>query len=61
MKQYFQRAMLANGVVCALRLHQRVPEFRLSRLHFAMLLLEDSCHYLIFSVIFLTCHPITSK
>uniref|UniRef100_H2ZBL2 Transmembrane protein 33 n=1 Tax=Ciona savignyi TaxID=51511 RepID=H2ZBL2_CIOSA len=59
MGQYFQRAMLANGVVCALRLHQRVPQFRFSRSHFAILLQEDSAHYLIYSLIFLTCHPIT--
>nr|XP_002129462.1 transmembrane protein 33 [Ciona intestinalis] len=59
MGHYFQRAMLANGVVCALRLHQRVPQFRLTRVHFSMLLQEDSAHYLIYSLIFLTCHPIT--
>ena len=60
MAQYFQRAMLANGIVCALRLHQRVPEFRFSRHHLALLLQEDSAHYLIYSLIFLASHPITS-
>lgn len=59
MGQYFQRAMLANGVICALRLHQRVPEFRLSRAHFVQLLCEDSAHYLMYSFIFITSHPIT--
>ncbi|CAK8684209.1 transmembrane protein 33-like [Clavelina lepadiformis] len=59
MAQYFQRAMLANGIVCALRLHQRVPEFRFSRHHLALLLQEDSAHYLIYSLIFLASHPIT--
>lgn len=61
MGQYFQRAMLANGVICALRLHQRVPEFRFSRAHFALLLTEDSAHYLLYTLIFLSTHPITSK
>nr|CAB3267095.1 transmembrane protein 33 [Phallusia mammillata] len=59
MGQYFQRAIVANAVVCALRLHQRVPQFRFSREHLALLTQEDSCHYLIFSMIFLSCHPIT--
>lgn len=59
MGQYFQRAMIANGVTCALRLHQRVPEFRLTRRHLAQLITEDSAHYLIYSLVFLTSHPIT--
>ncbi|XP_039264936.1 transmembrane protein 33-like [Styela clava] len=59
MGQYFQRAMLSNGVICALRLHQRIPDFRMTRQHFAQMMVEDSAHYLMYSLIFLTSHPIT--
>lgn len=59
MEHYFQRAMLANAVVCALRIHQRIPHFQLSRAHFLTCLQEDSAHYLIYSFIFLSCKPTT--
>lgn len=59
MEHYFQRAMLANAVVCALRIHQRIPSFQLSRTHFANCLQEDSAHYLIYSFIFLPSKPMT--
>ena len=61
MNHYFRRAMIANGIVCALRLHQRVPEFGLSRCRLSLILQEDSAHYLIFSIIFLMTQPVTSK
>lgn len=61
MKHFFTRAMLANGIICALRLHQRIPEFKLTRHHFALVMSEDSGHYLMFSLIFLFGQPITSK
>merc|ERR1712136_475706 len=56
---YFQRLLLANGVICALRLHQRVPNFQFSRHHLALMLNEDSSHYLLYSLIFVTTAPIT--
>jgi len=59
MDHYFTRAMLANGVVCALRIHQRIPVFRFSREHFAKCMQEDSAHYLMFSLIFLISSPVT--
>ena len=61
MQQYFRRAIIANGVVCALRLHQRIPHFGLSRCHLGLILQEDSAHYLIYSIIFLMTQPVTSK
>ena len=59
MLHYFHRILLANGVVCALRLHQRVPNFQFSRHHLALMMQEDSAHYLFYSMIFLTCAPMT--
>ncbi|KAI0234621.1 Transmembrane protein 33 [Lamellibrachia satsuma] len=56
---YYQKALLSNAATSALRLHQRLPNFQLSREFMALLLQEDSAHYLIFSLIFLTSHPVT--
>lgn len=51
--------MIANAATSALRLHQRLPSFQMTAEYLAQLMLEDSCHYLLFSVIFLYSHPIT--
>jgi len=59
MDHYFQRIMLANAVICCLRIHQRVPVFHFSRAHFAKCLQEDSAHYLIFSFVFLISKSLT--
>ena len=56
---YYQKALLANGATSAIRLHQRLPAFRLTREFMDQLLAEDSCHYLFFSLIFLSHNPIT--
>ncbi|XP_053212644.1 transmembrane protein 33-like [Panonychus citri] len=56
---YYQKALLANGATSAIRLHQRLPAFRLNREFMDLLLAEDSCHYLFFSLIFLSHNPIT--
>ncbi|KAK2189790.1 hypothetical protein NP493_97g05029 [Ridgeia piscesae] len=56
---YYQKALLSNAATSALRLHQRLPNFQLSREYLAQLLLEDSAHYLIFSLIFVTSYPVT--
>ena len=57
---YYQKALLSNGVTSALRLHQRVPHFQFSREYLAQLFLEDSAHYLFYSLIFVTGPPVSS-
>ncbi|XP_006009556.1 transmembrane protein 33 [Latimeria chalumnae] len=56
---FYQRALLANALTSALRLHQRLPHFQLSRAFLAQALQEDSCHYLLFSLIFVNSYPVT--
>ncbi|KAM4854387.1 transmembrane protein 33 isoform 2-T2 [Thomomys bottae] len=56
---FYQRALLANALTSALRLHQRLPHFQLSRAFLAQALLEDSCHYLLYSLIFVNSSPVT--
>lgn len=55
----YYKALLSNAATSALRLHQRLPQVTLTRAFLQELLLEDSCHYLIYSVIFLYISPIT--
>jgi len=57
---YYQKALLSNGVTSALRLHQRVPNFQFSREYLGRLFLEDSAHYLFYSLIFVTGAPVSS-
>lgn len=49
--------LLANAATSALRLQQRMPALQFSREYLAALLVEDSCHYLFFSVIYLYVSP----
>ncbi|XP_067852999.1 transmembrane protein 33-like isoform X3 [Heptranchias perlo] len=56
---FYQRALLANALTSACRLHQRLPRFQFSRAYVTQALLEDSCHYLLYSLIFITSYPIT--
>ncbi|XP_044749120.1 Krueppel homolog 2 [Coccinella septempunctata] len=49
----YNKALIANAAVSALRLHQRIPQFQLSRNFLSILLQEDSCHYLSYSIIFM--------
>ncbi|XP_018420052.1 PREDICTED: transmembrane protein 33 [Nanorana parkeri] len=56
---FYQRALLANALTSALRLHQRLPHFQLSRAFLSQALLEDSCHYLLYSLIFVNSYPVT--
>uniref|UniRef100_A0A671KWT2 Transmembrane protein 33-like n=1 Tax=Sinocyclocheilus anshuiensis TaxID=1608454 RepID=A0A671KWT2_9TELE len=56
---FYQRALLANALTSALRLHQRLPHFQLSRAFLAQALQEDSCHYLLYSLILVNSYPIT--
>ncbi|KPJ01371.1 PREDICTED: Krueppel homolog 2 [Papilio xuthus] len=55
----FYKALLANAATSALRLHQRIPprEIALSREFLARFLLEDSAHYLFYSLIFMNVVP----
>uniref|UniRef100_A0A3B4TYF2 Transmembrane protein 33 n=1 Tax=Seriola dumerili TaxID=41447 RepID=A0A3B4TYF2_SERDU len=56
---FYQRALLANALTSALRLHQRLPRFQLSRAFLAQALQEDSCHYLLYSLILFCCQLLT--
>ncbi|XP_074650037.1 transmembrane protein 33-like [Tubulanus polymorphus] len=55
----YQKALISNAATSALRMHQRLPQFQLSRDFLARMLAEDSCHYLFFSLIFLNSFPVT--
>lgn len=55
----YKKALLANAAISALRLHQRLPPFRFSRDYLALLLVEDSAHYLLYSIIFITNYPVS--
>ncbi|XP_014681881.1 PREDICTED: transmembrane protein 33-like [Priapulus caudatus] len=56
---HYQKALISNAATSALRLHQHLPAFQFSREFFARLFIEDSCHYLFYSIIFMTSYPIT--
>ncbi|XP_061690653.1 transmembrane protein 33 [Syngnathoides biaculeatus] len=56
---FYQRALLANALTSALRLHHRLPRFQLSRSFLGQALQEDSCHYLLYSLILVN-YPITT-
>ncbi|KAJ8971730.1 hypothetical protein NQ317_002560 [Molorchus minor] len=58
-QNYYYKVLLANAAISALRLHQRLGAVRLSREFLAELLIEDSCHYLFYSLIFLYVTPVT--
>ncbi|XP_036320675.1 Krueppel homolog 2 isoform X3 [Rhagoletis pomonella] len=53
----FNKVLLSNAATSALRLHQRLPSFTFSREFLARLFIEDSCHYLMFSLIFFNVQP----
>ncbi|KAJ3657433.1 hypothetical protein Zmor_009236 [Zophobas morio] len=55
----YYKALIANAAINALRLHQRLGRVRLSREFLTELLMEDSCHYLFYSMIFLYVAPLT--
>nr|CAG4642005.1 EOG090X0CJA [Eurycercus lamellatus] len=55
----YSKALLANAATSALRLHQRLPRATLSREFFGQLFMEDSAHYLLYSMTFLYSAPIT--
>ncbi|XP_011294952.1 Krueppel homolog 2 [Musca domestica] len=53
----FNKVLLSNAAISALRLHQRLPSFTFSREFLARLFVEDSCHYFMYSLIFLNVQP----
>lgn len=57
----YQKALLGSAATSALKLHQRRAGtgFQLSREYFQNLVIEDSFHYLLYSIIFLNSYPIT--
>ncbi|XP_064636398.1 transmembrane protein 33-like [Lineus longissimus] len=56
---FYQRSLISSAATSALRLHQRLPNFQLNREFFGLLFMEDSCHYLLFALIFINSHPVT--
>lgn len=57
----YQKTLMSGAATSALKLHQRmlnVP-FQFSREYLAHLLIEDSFHYLLYSIIFLNTYPVT--
>ncbi|VDM40328.1 unnamed protein product [Toxocara canis] len=55
----YSKAFAAAAATNALRIHQRVGGIRFTREFLTQVLLEDSCHYLIYSVLFMTTVPVT--
>ncbi|XP_018331647.1 Krueppel homolog 2 [Agrilus planipennis] len=55
----YYKALLANAATSALRLHQRLGTVQFNAQFLAKVLLEDSCHYLFYSLIFLYVPPVT--
>lgn len=55
----YKRGLISSAATSALRLHQRLPRFQFSREYFGMLFAEDSCHYLLYCVMFINSHPVT--
>jgi len=53
----FNKVLMANAATSAFRLHQRLPPIKFTREFLSLLLMEDSCHYLFFSLIFLYVSP----
>ncbi|XP_072945340.1 Krueppel homolog 2 [Epargyreus clarus] len=55
----FYKALLGNAATSALRLHQRIPprEIAVSREFLTRFFLEDSAHYLFYSLIFMNVAP----
>ncbi|XP_060065288.1 transmembrane protein 33-like [Ylistrum balloti] len=56
---FYQRALISNAATSALRLHQRIPNVQLNMAFLKTIMMEDSGHYLFFSLIFLNSYPIT--
>ncbi|KAG8223543.1 hypothetical protein J437_LFUL004417 [Ladona fulva] len=55
----YYKALASNAASSALRLHQRSPRVHLTREFLTLIMMEDSCHYLFYSLIFLYVAPVT--
>ncbi|XP_017892781.1 Krueppel homolog 2 isoform X2 [Ceratina calcarata] len=55
----YYKALMSNAATSALRLHQRIPRVQFNRQFLEHLLLEDSFHYIFYSLIFLYAAPMT--
>ncbi|XP_066596456.1 Krueppel homolog 2 [Prorops nasuta] len=54
----YYKVLICNAATSAMRLHQRVPQFRFNREFFEIIYLEDSSHYLFYSFTFLYAAPV---
>lgn len=55
----YQKVLMSNAATSALRLHQRVRGVTLTREFLMQVMAEDSAHYLMYSLNFLPCAPVT--
>ncbi|VDN50992.1 unnamed protein product, partial [Dracunculus medinensis] len=55
----YSKVFIAAAATNALRAHQRVGAIQFSREFLGRILVEDSCHYLLYSLFFLTVSPVT--
>lgn len=57
----YSKSLMASAATSALKLHQRMAgvPFQLNRVYFSQLMIEDSFHYLMFAIIFMSNVPIT--
>jgi len=58
-KNSYKRVLLGSAAISALRLHQRLPRIQLSMEFARVLMVEDSLHYFLYSVLFLMASPAT--
>jgi len=57
----YSKSLMSSAATSALKLHQRMAgvPFQLNRAYFANLMIEDSFHYLLYALIFMSNPPIT--
>lgn len=55
----YQKTLISAAATNALRLHQRLGGIQFSREFVGRVFLEDSCHYLFYSILLLSAAPIT--
>nr|CAG4641167.1 EOG090X0CJA [Eulimnadia texana] len=55
----YYKALMANAATSALRLHQRLPGVQFNLQFLGQVFMEDSAHYLLYSLVFLYSAPIT--
>jgi len=57
----YQKSLMSSAATSALKLHQRMAgvPFQLNRVYLSHLIIEDSFHYLLFALVFMSSAPIT--